>query len=377
MPLSAFAPRQGGVTLVELLVAMLISLVATIVIFQTLALSEGYKRTSISGGEAQQRGSLALYSVTRDMKQAGFGFNSTPALFGCAMHAYEGVVASARGDFSASMQPLAPVVVIPGGSAATPDSLLVFTGSSAANSGPLFATSNIPVGGTSTTVDNRYGVSLGDVLLIGQTGSDCSIAQVTGLPATPSNRIDFVAPARYNFSTGMPVAYTALTAQIFNLGPRPTLNLYAIDGQHRLVLTNLLQNDAAAATPVVLAESVVQMKAQYGVDNGAGGGTPNDGIIDAFVDPPLGAIPASQVIAVRLAIVARSDQPEKSSSGSAAAADCDTTPADSPSLAWYTTPGPPPVTTYIDVSGASADAACYRYKTFQTVVSLRNMLWRP
>ena len=59
-------PRRGhGFTIVEIMVAMLIGLIGSIVIFQVLFVSERQKRTTTGAGDAQQNGLLALYTIER------------------------------------------------------------------------------------------------------------------------------------------------------------------------------------------------------------------------------------------------------------------------------------------------------------------------
>src|SRR5881396_1171641 len=80
------APRdrlsERGFSMVELLVAMLIGLIGMIIIFQVFEVSEGIKRSTTSGGDAQQNGVIALYTMERDFKNAGMGFNDT-TFVGC------------------------------------------------------------------------------------------------------------------------------------------------------------------------------------------------------------------------------------------------------------------------------------------------------
>ncbi len=49
-----------GFSLVEILVAMVISLLGILIIFQVFEVSEAIKRTTTSGGDAQQNGLLAM-----------------------------------------------------------------------------------------------------------------------------------------------------------------------------------------------------------------------------------------------------------------------------------------------------------------------------
>ncbi|MGB8856654.1 MAG: prepilin-type N-terminal cleavage/methylation domain-containing protein, partial [Burkholderiales bacterium] len=59
------ADKQSGFSLVEVMVGLLIGLLGTIVIFQVFSISEGQKRTTTSGNDANQSGVFALYTLER------------------------------------------------------------------------------------------------------------------------------------------------------------------------------------------------------------------------------------------------------------------------------------------------------------------------
>src|SRR5215472_1482684 len=74
--------RRGataGFTLVEVMIALLIGMIGIIVMMQTFAVSEGYKRTATSGTDAQINGGIALYMLQRELRLAGYGMNSLVA----------------------------------------------------------------------------------------------------------------------------------------------------------------------------------------------------------------------------------------------------------------------------------------------------------
>jgi len=118
----------------------------------------------------------------------------------------------------------------------------------------------------------------------------------------------------------------------------------------------------------VISDGIVLLKAEYGADaNG-------DGVINAGEWTQ--AVPANplSVFAVRVAVVARSAQPEKPSVVGGA---CNTTTT---APTWIGSFDPAPV--LLDLSGniglaAGDDWKCYRYKTFENTVLLRNVIWRP
>ena len=63
-----------GFTLVELMVGLLIGLLASLAVMQVMWSSEGQKRTTTSGSDAQVDGALALSALQRAIQPAGYGF---------------------------------------------------------------------------------------------------------------------------------------------------------------------------------------------------------------------------------------------------------------------------------------------------------------
>lgn len=121
--------------------------------------------------------------------------------------------------------------------------------------------------------------------------------------------------------------------------------------------------------PAVTAETFFLNGAQLVSDNGTAADTTDDIFIaDGIVQ--LKAQLNATNDAVQIVLVARSNQPEKPSVAGGA---CDTTSAGSISLAW--TGGSVDVSGNIGL-GAGDDWKCYRYKTFETTVPLRNVIWR-
>jgi type IV pilus assembly protein PilW len=199
--------------------------------------------------------------------------------------------------------------------------------------------------------------------------------------------------------------------RIYNLGNlfdpignpnRPIYNTYAIGASNALTVTAAFVDKTAPSSPLTtaVADNVVQLRAEYGVDDGVGGvgngvvnitngGAGNyvkgDGLVDRWVPPAtfnaLLPPPWQYVIAVRLAVVARSALPEKPSGRDGA--NCDTTTDGTEAI-----PGPDMRPRWaggalIDVS-ASGDPSpssptywkCFRYGVFETTVPLRNWIWK-
>jgi type IV pilus assembly protein PilW len=387
--------------MVELMVAMVISLIGVIIIFQVFEASEGVRRTTTSGGDAQQNGAVSLYFMERDLRNAGMGINDT-IYAGCNIVGYDSSRTTPNFPPVGNTMILAPAFITAGGTATTPDQLTVFYGSQIqiANSTTLVANMVLPT--SPLTTQTRFGFRPGDLLLLLEPGSgkNCVFMEVTSLPAIPSNQVNHdpgtytlsagaSVASRFNPAAGMGVTYgganTANVTRVFNLGNLnddvnfpasqnvtvPVYNTYAV-ANNTLTVSNAFVISGGVPAVNSIADNIVHMRADYGVDDGVNDGSvtyntvyaAGDGIADRFIS----ATPNwSQVMAIRIAVVARSALPEKPAAG--AGAPCDTTTA---APTWSGNTG---VTRSFDLS-ADANWKCYRYRVFETTVPLRNWIWK-
>ena len=362
--------RSRGLSLIELLVASAIGIIASLAIFQVFAVFEGQKRTTTSGGEAQTNGTLALYTIEREIRQAGFGMNSTDFL-GCAVQGWDQVASAAITPWS-----FTPVVVIQGAGetpgspriAGAPDTVSIAYGTGETLPAPV----QISVGSLATSDDfvkviDTYGFRPGERVVIAEGGKPCTMAQVSAVPPDPlvggdNQKVNLQAaayldpvtgsllPTRYNNPAGLGTQYTT-NAKVYNLGATTSIKGYSIqDGQL------MVQATGAAITPIY--DSIVQLQAEYGKD------TDNNGIIDKFeTTPPGSAAEWAAVLALRIAVVSRSSLYEKE----------EVSPA---SITLWAASAAAPTTDGM-VWNLTADERHYRYKVFHTVVPLRNMIWKP
>jgi len=391
----------AGFSMVELMVAMLISLIGVIIIFQIFEASEGVRRTTTSGGDAQQNGAIALYAMQYDLRNAGMGINDT-LYAGCNIVGYDSARSTPNFPPVGNPMIVAPVVITPSGTPTLPDQLTVLYGSQnqIANSTTLVA--NMTSATSPLTVQTRFGVRAGDLLLLLEPGSgkNCVFMEVTSLPATPSNQVNHDSgaytlaggasvAARFNPAGGMGVTYgganTANVTRLFNLGNLndginfaasqnvtvPMYNTYAL-ANNTLTVSNAFVISGGVPAVNSIADNIVHMRADYGVDDGVNDGSvtyntvyaAGDGIVDRFIS----AVPNwSQVIAIRVAVVARSALAEKPAAG--AGAPCDTT------TAFPTWSGDTGTNRSFNLS-ADANWRCYRYRVFETTVPLRNWIWK-
>ncbi len=240
---------------------------------------------------------------------------------------------------------------------------------------------------------------MNDLVIVGEVGKSCSMRQVTAVaPAGNPDQINHSPGVRYNKAGGLTVAYTvwdntALSGgRFYSLGAGPTVATYTVgraDGNaalpsEQLLFTNLIQS--AAASPIV--DGIVQLQAQVGLDDNG------DGVIQstewrepcaAAAQLRKGAAPGtcaaatstdwSRVLAIRIAVVARSIQQEKPDPADLV---CKTTTDGT--LAGYPDNRPTWAGGTIVLTGyAGADPnwQCYRYRVFETKVPLRNLIWLP
>lgn len=375
---------ERGFSLIELMVGMVIGLLVVLVIGSVLSATEGQRRGTTQGTDAQVNGSLALYAVQRELAVAGYGFASEPNALGCALQVkYNNV------DSNILPPRLAPVFIANGG-AGVSDTLRVFYSSKfiGGNPGgaevgyttparitpPLYTPNDL----TGTLPKDRYyvnstlGVRQGD-LMVAVVAADqpCGLFQVTAAPATTTiiNRSDDA--ARWNMPGHPSQAVLAADGNtkfagsaLVNLGRAIDLQ-YSIDAEQYLVVSEL-NTATRARTTRRLQSGIVLMKALYGRD------TDGDGAVDTYdYTTPNTNAGWLQVLSVRLAMVARSAQFEKEEVTLANPQwDVGTTNVVAGAAACGTSK-----CVELKIDGL-ADWKHYRYKVFDAVVPLRNMRWK-
>ncbi len=381
-----------GFSLVELMVSVVIGMLALLFAMRLLTGAEQNRQSAMGGSDAMQNGMLALFSISGDAGQAGYGINDR-IVAGCdtvfSDNGHFTMAPASRGGVA--IQPIAPVVIE--SQAAGPDKVTFYSGSAATGAATLRVLIDY-AGGARIYVDRiPYGFAQGDVILAvpEQVGGKCALAQLSedpaGLPPPPGQQYVVIsqgAASRFN-SGALGASFTGNAARLYNLGPAGSLSFHTwsvADGYLRLSATD--NGDSAAAAPV--ADNIVSLKAQYGFDTRAGAAfDPAKGLqvskwsstmISADGDAVAGSPEDWQrIAAVRLAVVARSKNPERPAKGAA----CNATTAKPVAFATAAPAGvaAAPVTIDVAVAGDSVDWRCYRYRVFETVVPFRNASWRP
>lgn len=358
--------RQSGFTLIELMVGMVLALLTTVIIAEVLLKSEGQRRTTTEGSDAQLNGAMSLYTLQHDIQMAGYGLINNSAVLGCEVHAQY------NGNAAHTAFTLAPVVITAGASAADSDTLTVLRGGSMGVSVPIPITGNHANTDSAFTVQSSLGIAAGDLMMALPEAPDasnwCTIftVQASGsAPLSDTSVPHVTATSTWNPSTSnMPTTYAA--GGTLNKINQLVYRSYAVTGGN-LVSTDLFADNDSPSDPAPIGSQIVLMKAYYGKD------TSGDGTVDTYdTSTPTTAAGWQQIKTIRIAVVARSGQREKDAVTTANPTwDVGSTVA----ITGANACGNSQCLTLTVQTGTSDEWQHYRYKVFDTVIPLRNMLW--
>ncbi len=300
--------RSAGFSLIELMVAMVISLVATLAITSVLVHGERTRRSTTSVNDLNQTGAYVTYAMERQIRNAGSGFSQRwSEVYGCSLNASKNgtavlpkttPIASPFANAPLAVR-LAPVLVQAGGADTSGagaevrgDLVTVMAGMGGlSESPPMILVSSVQ--GTSSNgsfrLANTLGFQNGDMIVIADQGvpQGCMAQQVGGLPSTgPGASTLLPLAGQYYTPTGSNVAIGNFGGNSYAMhmgnvtGNPPQFTIYGVGDDRTLFNYDLLAFNAVDA-PVPLAEGVVEMRALYGLDDTV----PPDGTVDRWVLP--------------------------------------------------------------------------------------------
>jgi type IV pilus assembly protein PilW len=397
--------RQLGFGLIETMIGLVIALLTTLAIFQTFAINEAQRRTTGSGSEALQAGTLAMSQLQKTIRNAGYNLTTPtdPTLTPPARMVVEPSGAVIINPTAAATEFLmgcvtqngtriTPAMVTSGAGPLASDSILLMQGSSSVAPIPAQLITPVAVGATSLTISTTYGYTLNDWVVVyeqdipSNPGTSrpvpCTFARVTALPSSPT-----IAPAIITLSSGAAAAYTN-TARVVNLGRTPSFQSLTVNPlTNQIVLANLVNG-----TNMVIADNVIAMKVQVGID------VSNDDVIDEWINPPaipgawlnpnaaptvpfIAALPVAagarslnQIKALRVGVLIRSPQFERVSPSTGL---CEASAAGPFSVLPPTAGNAAQRVPAMPDSGSytlTGNARCYRYNTLSSVIPLRNII---
>jgi len=354
--------HNRGFSLIELMVGMLIAILSSIVVFQVFSVSERQKRTTTGASDAQSNGAIAFHILDRDIKMAGWGLERSSVASCTNFYSYHESTGGPIANFFASVR------ITDGG--IDPDSISInyYSDPSDANFELSLTSlrSTMPQPSSELNVNSTFGCGVNSLAIVTQ-GGNCTLMQITQVQDTalklqhnPGGGAPYNPTIVYQNNNGWPAYSTGATLQCFT----------AMIGRTYLIQDRSLalqQPDAASVMQTYeIAPEIIDLQAQYGIND--------DPLRPQVVTKWVNATAAdgwnnltiaqtARIKAVRIALVARSAQYEKPDT----TGNCTTTTA--PMVAdwsdWAT----------FDTTNYPADWQCYRYKVFQTVVPLRNIIW--
>ncbi|XZG70505.1 PilW family protein [Chitinibacteraceae bacterium HSL-7] len=348
---------QSGFTLVELMIGLAIGLISTLVVMNVFQSFEGRKRTTTSGSDAQTNAALALHTLQREVKMAGYGITNTGVgTLGCEIRASSDDGAT---TITFAMVPL----IITNGANGAPDALQIMASDKTEWSLPI----NIVVDHSPTAanffVDSDVGVNAGDLFIAVPAHPDadnwCTVFQSTQSGGGGGGQGGGQGQNQIHHSPGLSIWNPPGGHNIFpdsgykagdylvNMG-NMVLRTYSISNALALQVREqqLVGNTDTTSS---LYPEVVQFQAQYGKDTNA------DNTVDTYDNTtPTTDAGWRQVIAVRLALLVRSGQWEK-----------DEITASAPEWDGGS----------FSMTGVS-DWKHYRYRVLETIAPIRNMIWR-
>jgi type IV pilus assembly protein PilW len=421
-------PRHArGFTLIEMIVAMTVGLVVSLVLMSVLSMFEGRKRTAGSVSDVNSAGVYAASTLDHYIRSAGDGFAQAAAnAYGCqlkytnqlplASALTDPVFAAAYGGGTGKIANvvMAPVIILQGntpaslldGGAGSSDVLMVMSGTGGgawAASSVYTAFNGVPTAST-LTLQNAVPFASGDLVLVMDTAGSagpapCVLGQVSGV-ASPALTFAAATPSLANFSVdGAAVALGNATNSTF-----PNISLIGVangtsggNNYTGLYMYDLLQLNATGgatnSVSVPIADSVMEIHALYGLATTAGSETVNcwqapTGAFDSqtLTTSPSSAAAASlaQIKAIRVSMILKSPLLEKKTGS-----DVQTTGGGQNIVYSNGYTAPTTITLFQDLANATAASSCpvtaytrtltaaeqqYRYRTVETTIPLRNAL---
>ncbi len=358
--------HHSGFGLVDVMVGMVIGLLATLVITQVFSVYEGQRQATTGSSDAQTNGSIALFNLQRDIQMAGYGLpmpmadpENSSLKCGPSIPEYD---PDANPGTDNSIK-LFPIEIEDG---ATSDVIKVRYSVDAAGAVPIKLIGT-PTDKSDFPVDHNLGCKNGDVAMINQ-GNACTMTLVVKDEAMHGDErigvIEATAP------WGPPT-----DAKLTCMGDWREYRYVVINNQlRRQTVTGVLADNQDN----VLVDAVVALQAQYGVS-----ATPGSNRVtewkDATGDWTLANLKdnverRNRIKAVRVAVVARSGQ----RANEKVTQKCITSKGteNNGPCAWDDTDyDKAPRIDLSTLHAAASEWQHYRYRSFETIIPLRNMLW--
>lgn len=365
---------RAGMTLIELLVALVVGMLVALAAASSTGMFEGVRRGVTAESGALENGIAVGFDLQREVQGAGLWSVDAP----CAkIWKYDPASKSwaSSTDVSASSYLGAPVTLQEAATDEGSDALVVRALASLIGP-PVTLTKKAT--GASFDVSSTDGFAVGDTILIAPASGngECFLAEVTQVqgsaahiqtrPSVNGESVNAL-PSGYDYPAG---------SLVFNVGQTRSA-LYRVTRQQGgrdlavFETVDLLRDADGDAdrngSTTVLAENIVLLRAQYGIS-----ATPGSLAVERWVNPGHSeAIPA-RLRAVRFAVVARSAQPDLKARD--ASGRCITTQSD-PDIPWHVETGRDDFPRPLSLGLQTGQAACYGYRVLSVTTPLKNFIF--
>ncbi len=324
--------HQRGFSLIEMMIGLTIALMGLAAVSQVM-MTFSKKRTAITQvSAAQDNGVMALYRMEKEISQAGYGLvaqSGLPTLQGCATIT----------DGSNSFSPV-PARITDGDTDSDQITVVYAYSTTGLPGTELSASGGYTMTSSQYNVRSNVGFSDGDKIV---STINCTVGTVNSVATATA--IGFSPTSAASTNSGF----------LVNLGPT------GVVGRHFAITSGALtMGEYPAYTPNNLVDEIVYLKAQYGLS-----ATTTSNTVTSWVSgvTAIDSTNVARVIAIRVGVVARSALRENATIEQ---------PATQTVL--------PAVT---DALGNAIGSAVtytvpdtrYRYRAYNTMIPLKNMIW--
>jgi len=339
--------RQRGVSMIELMVGIVVSMLVGLAATGTAVVFTASQRQGIGVGGVAVNANTALAALKNDAATAGLGFFGDSRYLCSQLNLSMGAATPWNG---ASFSPVRVTRLAPHDRVDVLQASRVESGANV-----LLA---LDSDGTSAALKSYLPAQVGDAVLLSpdSAGTPCTVRTVTAVTAsTPEapQQLAFSAGGTHNDAAfGVTPTYSENGGGVTLLGAL-RWNRYRVDG------TNLILERPLEGGSAVLARNVMTFRAQYGISAAAAGSTTLENWQDA-TGGTFGTLDAAgipRVRAVRVGIVTRSPQREKPNNAGV----CEASAAK-------------PQLFGAEVEPDVSDWQCYRFRTAVLVIPLRNLV---
>ncbi len=371
-----------GVSLIELMIGLALGLIASLAIFSALSAFETQRQVTGNSVDIQQNGLMALYSIEQDIRVAGFGLidaSTTPGHMPCVkINDYRnGKVFNSSPVILANGSNGTDIITI---NRLNSDTGGIVTGGNAAKLTLAQSAGSVPA---RLPLDSNAAIHKDDFILVSEAGLACSLLKATNSPSTTlgTNGVDVVSAGNAVSNSTLTPAFPAYTsnAVLANLGPAssnattaaaatifgsltPAFSPSFASTSYQISSDGQLIRSENGGASTVVASNIVTVAAQYGV--AAAGSNTVSCWTDAagsacsgtdWSNPPIADV--NRIKAIQVAIVARSANPGGSCIASLQPTTWAALTANQGGIANWGWGG------------------CYRYKIYQTIIPIRNVIW--